>query len=631
MSFDAAKSNTEKAGTPIPERLRALREKMKQYGMDAYLVPTDDFHGSEYVGEHFKCRRYLSGFTGSAGTLVVTADMAGLWTDGRYFLQAGTQLAGTGIDLFKMGEEGVPTVHDFIVDRLQPGQCLGFDGRTVTRTAAAALKKDLDAKKVRIDYEHDVAGEVWTDRPALSAEPVMELSVRYAGKSRAEKLADLRRVMEAKGADYFVLTSLDDIAWLLNIRGGDVECNPVVLSYVVVLKERFLFFVNEKVLDSSVRESLEADGAVILPYNNIYNWIRRIAPGRTVLLDGRKVNYAIVAGIPDGVTVLDEINPTLLPKAIKNAVEVANIREAHIKDGVAVSRFMYWLKKRVQAAKETAADGCEHPVVTDETGAPLTEISVADKLAFFREEQENYRGLSFETIAGFGPHGAIIHYSATPETDCELHTDEFLLVDSGGQYLEGTTDITRTFVLGDVDAEHKEYFTRVLRGNLKLAATRFLHGVRGVNLDYVCREPLWEVGMDYNHGTGHGVGYFLNVHEGPNGFRWKVVPERMDSAVFEEGMVTSDEPGLYLEGKFGIRHENLMVCCKGEKTEYGQFMYFDVLTLVPFDLDGIDVNGLDSTERRLLNEYHARVYETIGPRLPEEEREWLKEATRPVG
>lgn len=498
----------------IRERINALREVMKQHGVDAYLVPTSDFHGSEYVGDYFKCRRYLSGFTGSAGTPVVTADMAGLWTDGRYFLQAEAELQDTGIELFKMGEEGVPSVHDFLTDKLQPGQCLGFDGRTVTCAMAASLKKSLEEKKVRIDFDHDLAGEVWTDRPELSAEPVILLDESYTGKSRADKLADMRKVMEEKKADYFVLTSLDDIAWLLNIRGGDVECNPVVLSYVVVMADKVLLFANDKAFSTQVKDALAADGVRLLPYNNIYRWIRSIAGGKTVLLDGGKANYAIVAGIPESVKTIDETNPTVLPKAIKNPVEVANIREAHRKDGVAETRFMYWLKKRAEAAKDSGAS-----VITDENGRPLTEISAADKPESFRAEQKNYRGLSFETIAGFGPHGAIIHYSATPETDCELHMNEFLLVDSGAQYLEGTTDITRTFALGEVDEEHKKYFTPVLRGNLNLSAAVFMHGVRGVNLDYLCRQPLWEVGMDYNHGTGHGVGYFLNVHEGPNGFQ----------------------------------------------------------------------------------------------------------------
>ena len=531
----------------IKERIAALRAKMKEHGVDAYLVPTSDFHNSEYVGDYFKCRSYLSGFTGSAGSLVVTADMAGLWTDGRYFLQAADQLEGTGIDLFKMGEEGVPTIHDFLVDKMGEGQCVGFDGRTLSKSFAAGLEKDLAGKGAKVNFELDLAGDVWEDRPALSAKPVMLLDVKYAGKSRADKLADLRKVMEEKKADYFVLTSLDDIVWLLNIRGGDVECTPVVLSYVVVLKDRVLLFANEQAFDAEVKAALEADGVMLLPYNNIYSWIKKITSGKTVLLDGSRANYAIVASVPEGVTVLDETNPTQLPKAIKNATEVENMYQAHVKDGVAKTRFMYWLKQRVKAAKEAGTIW-----LTDENGAPVTEISASDKLEAFRQEQENFKGLSFGTIAGFGPHGAIIHYGATAETNVPLHTEEFLLVDSGGQYLEGTTDITRTFALGEVDDIRKKHYTLVMRGNLNLTAAKFVHGVRGINLDYVSRQPLWEEGLDYNHGTGHGVGYFLNVHEGPNGFRWKVVPERMDSAVFEEGMITSNEPGLYLAGQYGI-------------------------------------------------------------------------------
>lgn len=620
----------------VSERIEKLRAKMKQYGMDAYLAPTADFHGSEYVGDYFKCRRYLSGFTGSAGTLVVTAETAGLWTDGRYFLQAGEQLKGTGIDLYRMGDEGVPTITEFLAKNLSAGQCLGFDGRTVDSRMAEELQKELAKKQARIDYTHDLAGEIWEDRPPLSAEPAVLLSEAYTGESRAQKLLEVRKAMQEKEADIFVLTSLDDIAWLLNIRGGDVECNPVVLSYLAVLKDKALLFANEKAFESEVKEALRADGVLLLPYNNIYLWIRRIGAGQSVLFDGGRVNYAITASFPEGVKRVDETNPTQLMKAIKNPVEVANIRKAHIKDGVAVTRFMYWLKKRAQAAaKEAQAEAGENRAakrrkMTDEAGRPLSELSVAARLSALRKEQENYRGPSFETIAGFGPHGAIIHYSATPQTDSELYTNEFLLVDSGGQYPEGTTDITRTFALGEVDEEHKKYFTMVLRGHLNLAAARFLHGCRGTNLDYLCRQPLWEEGLDYNHGTGHGVGCYLNVHEGPNGFRWKIVPERKDNAVLEAGMVTSDEPGLYLEGRFGIRHENLLVCCEGEKNEYGQFMYFEPLTMAPFDLDGVDAGLLNERERGLLNAYHAKVYETIAPYLEEDERAWLAEATRKI-
>lgn len=609
----------------IQERVNALREKMKEYGVDMYLIPTDDFHSSEYVGDYFKCRRFMSGFTGSAGTMVVTQDMAGLWTDGRYFLQAESQLAGTGVDLYKIGEPGVPSVDEFVIDTVKEGQCLGFDGRVVSYKGALNYREKLAKKHARIEFEHDLVDLVWEDRPALSASPAHELDIRYAGKSRADKLSDVRAAMAERKADYLILTSLDDIAWLLNIRGGDVAYNPVVLSYAVVMQDRVLLFANESVFDQECRDALAADQVVILPYNQIYTWMKHIGADRTVWLDGSRTNYAIVANIPDCVKIVDEVSPTRLAKAIKNEVEIRNIRKAHVKDGVAETRFMYWLKQRVQAAKAAGSS-----LITDEEGVPLTEIRVSDRLEAFRAEQENFMGLSFDTIAGFGPHGAIIHYSATPETDVELHTDDFLLVDSGAQYLEGTTDITRTFVLGEVDEEHKKHFTMVLRGHLNLGAARFKYGTCGANLDYLTREPLWRENMDYNHGTGHGVGYFLNVHEGPNSIHWQISPMRTSNTRLEAGMLTSNEPGLYLEGRYGIRHENLVLCCEGEKNAYGQFLHFDTVTLVPFDLDGVEPADLNETERRELNEYHAMVYDKISPYLNGEERDWLAYATRAI-
>lgn len=609
----------------IREKVNVLRRVMKQYGVDVYLIPTNDFHSSEYVGEYFKCRQYMSGFTGSAGTMVVTQDMAGLWTDGRYFLQAESQLAGTGMDLYKIGEPGVLEVDKFIKDTVKEGQCLGFDGRVVSYKDALGYRKELEKKNARMDYEHDLVDMVWEDRPVLSAEPVCELDVAYAGKSRADKLADVRAKMEEHGADYLVLTSLDDIAWLLNIRGGDVAYNPVVLSYAVVMKKRVLLFANEVVFGEACKTALAADQVAILPYDQIYTWMKHISADRTVWLDGSRTNYAIVANIPDCVKIVDEVSPTRLAKAIKNATEAENIRKAHVKDGVAETRFMYWLKQRVQAAKEAGST-----VITDENGVPLTEIRASDRLEAFRAEQENFMGLSFDTIAGFGPHGAIIHYSATPETDVELHTDEFFLVDSGAQYLDGTTDITRTFVLGQVDEAHKKHFTMVLKGHLALGAARFKYGTCGANLDYLAREPLWKENLDYNHGTGHGVGCFLNVHEGPNSIHWQVSPTRTSGTRLEAGMLTSNEPGLYLAGKYGIRHENLVLCCEGEKNEYGQFLYFDTVTLVPFDLDGVEPEILGEDGRQQLNQYHAVVYEKISPYLNEEERAWLAHATRTI-
>lgn len=595
----------------IKERLTALRALMQEKGMDVYMIPTDDFHASEYVGAYFACRKYITGFTGSAGTAVVTKDMAGLWTDGRYFIQAEQQLEGSTVELFKMGEPGVPTVHEFLEKTLQEGQCLGFDGRTVGAKEAEQLEAALGKKGVKISCAEDLVGMIWNDRPELSCEPVKKLDVQWAGKSRQEKCADIRSEMEKKQADVFLLTSLDDIAWLLNIRGGDVPCNPVVLSYLAMTQKEIVLFANEKAFSEEVTASLTADGVTLKPYDAVYEYASEIPADQTVLLCKEKANSRLVTSIPSGVKILDEENLTLLPKAIKNAVEVENMRKAHIKDGVAVTKFIYWLKQNVGKME-------------------ITELSAGEYLNQLRYQQENNMGLSFEPIISYGEHAAINHYSATPETDIPIEAKGLVLADTGGQYLEGTTDITRTIVVGPLTDDQKKYFTAVLRGTLNLAAAKFRYGCRGINLDYLARGPLWELGQDYNHGTGHGVGYYLNVHEAPNGIRWRIVPERNDSAVLEEGMITSDEPGYYVEGEYGIRHENLILCKKAEKNEWGQFMCFEHLTMVPFDLDGIVPEQMSERERQLLNDYHAEVYEKIAPFLEEEERAWLKEATRAI-
>lgn len=595
----------------VKERLAALRALMSEKGVDAYLIPTNDFHASEYVGEHFKCRKFMTGFTGSAGTAVVMQDMAGLWTDGRYFIQAEQQLEGSTVTLFKMAEPGVPTVHEFLEKNLKEGQCLGFDGRTVSAAEAGELAEKLGKNGVRLSVNDDLVGEIWQDRPALSCEPVMELDVKWCGKSRAQKIGETRESMKSEGADVFMLTSLDDIAWLLNIRGGDVACNPVVLSYLAMTQEEILLFANEKAFPESVKDALAADGVKILPYDDIYAWASQIADGNCVLLCRKKVNSRLVESIPEGAKILDRENPTFLAKAVKTMTEVENERVAHIRDGVAVTKFIYWLKKNVGKI-------------------PMTELSAADYLNALRAKQEHFMGNSFEPIISYGPHAAMNHYSATPETDVPIEAEGFLLADTGGQYLEGTTDITRTIVMGPTTDEQKKFFTAVLRGTLNLAAAKFRYGCRGFNLDYLARGPLWELGEDFNHGTGHGVGYFLNVHEGPVGFRWKVVPERDDSAVFEEGMICSDEPGYYVEGGYGIRHENLLVCRKAEKTSFGQFMCFEHLTMAPFDLDAVVPEQMSDRERALLNQYHAEVYEKISPYLEEDERAWLKDATRAI-
>ena len=594
----------------IKQKLNALRILMKEKKIDAYLVATDDFHGSEYVGDYFKCRKYITGFTGSAGTAIITQDMAGLWTDGRYFIQAADQLRDTTIELFKSGEPGVPTVHQFLNDKLEEGMCLGFDGRTVSAREAEELQELLQEKHITFSVNDDLIGEIWEDRPVLSCEPVMELDIRWTGKSRADKIAEIREQMKAKEADTFILTSLDDIAWLLNIRGNDIHCCPVVLSYLVMMENELRLYANAAAFSEEICSNLEADGVKIYPYDDVYSYVQSISSDKKVLLSRANVNSRLVSNIPSEVTILDEPNLTLLPKAVKNETEMENERIAHIKDGVAVTKFIHWLKKNV-------------------TRTNITELSTAEKLYQFRSEQEHFLGESFDPIIAYGTHAAIVHYSATEATDIPLEARGMVLADTGGHYLEGTTDITRTIVLGPVTAKEKKFFTAVLRGNLNLAAAKFKYGCTGLNLDYLARGPLWELGEDYNHGTGHGVGYLLNVHEGPNSFRWKNLPGN-PAPVLEEGMITSDEPGYYLENEFGIRHENLVLCKKAEKTSFGQFMCFEPLTMVPFDLEGINPEEMTERERKLLNDYHQKVYTTISPYLDEEEKEWLKQATREI-
>ena len=594
----------------IKQKLNALRILMKEKKIDAYLVATDDFHGSEYVGDYFKCRKYITGFTGSAGTAIITQDMAGLWTDGRYFIQAADQLRDTTIELFKSGEPGVPTVHQFLNNKLEEGMCLGFDGRTVSAREAEELQELLQEKHITFSVNDDLIGEIWEDRPALSCEPVMELDIRWTGKSRADKIAEIREQMKAKEADTFILTSLDDIAWLLNIRGNDIHCCPVVLSYLVMMENELRLYANAAAFSEEIRSNLEADGVKIYPYDDVYSYVQSISSDKKVLLSRANVNSRLVSNIPSEVTILDEPNLTLLPKAVKNKTEMENERIAHIKDGIAVTKFIHWLKKNV-------------------TRTTITELSTAEKLYQFRSEQEHFLGESFDPIIAYGTHAAIVHYSATEATDIPLEARGMVLADTGGHYLEGTTDITRTIVLGPVTAKEKKFFTAVLRGNLNLAAAKFKYGCTGLNLDYLARGPLWELGEDYNHGTGHGVGYLLNVHEGPNSFRWKNLPGN-PAPVLEEGMITSDEPGYYLENEFGIRHENLVLCKKAEKTSFGQFMCFEPLTMVPFDLEGINPEEMTERERKLLNDYHQKVYTTISPYLDEEEKEWLKQATREI-
>lgn len=606
----------------VRDRLDALRKLMKERGMDAYMIPTADFHESEYVGEHFKCREYMTGFTGSAGTALITMDEACLWVDGRYYVQAAAQLKDSTVTMMKMGQEGVPSLGVYLEDKMPEGGCLGFDGRVVNAAEGLALEEMLRERGARISYGEDLAGMIWQERPELSAEPAWVLDERYAGKSALDKIADVREAMEKAHASVHVLTSLDDIAWLLNIRGNDILYNPVVLSYALVTMDQLYLFVNSSVLEGkaypyledekgiSVREYLERTGVTVMPYDGVYDMVEGLK-NEKVLLEKCRINYAVYRLIDGSNKVIDRMNPTASMKAVKNDVEIENEKRAHIKDGVAMTKFIYWLKKN--------------------TGRiPMDEISVSDYLGKLRMDQEGCIGLSFATISAYGAHGAMCHYSATPESSIPLEPRGLYLIDSGGQYYEGTTDITRTIAMGPVTDEEKEHFTLVLMSMLRLGDVKFLHGCRGLSLDYAAREPLWRRGLNYEHGTGHGVSYLSSVHERPNGIRFKMVPERQDNAVMEAGMITSDEPGVYIEGSYGIRTENLVLCVEDEKNEYGQFLRFEYLTYVPIDLEVIDREIMTERDVELLNRYHEQVYEKISPYLDEDERVWLAEATRAV-
>lgn len=595
----------------IKERLAALRAEMKKRNIDIYVVPTADFHESEYVGEYFKARKYITGFTGSAGTAVITMEEAGLWTDGRYFVQAERELQDSSVMLYRMGEEGVPEVDAFIEAKLPKGGILGFDGRVVNAKWGAKLAEIATAKSAKLFVKEDLIDAIWENRPALSKEPVFLLEEKYSGKSIKDKIADVRAEMKKEGADIHILTSLYDIAWLLNVRGNDIAYVPVVLSYLALTEDECIWFVQEEALTNEVKSYLSDNQIITKEYEAIYDYAAELSGDTAVWMSLSETNYRICSSLDKEIRVIDKANPTFVMKAMKNPVEVDNTRAAHVKDGVAFTKFMYWLKNNIGKI-------------------PMTELSASDYLEQRRREQENFIELSFGTICAYGENAAMMHYSASEESNAELKAEGFLLVDSGGHYYEGTTDITRTMALGPITDEMKLHFTTVCRSNLNLANAKFLHGCRGLNLDILARGPLWDLGIDYKCGTGHGVGYVLNVHEGPNGFRWRVVAERNDSGVLEEGMITTDEPGVYLEGKYGIRIENELVCKKAEKNEYGQFMEFENITFAPIDLDAIDPEEMTRREKKMLNDYHKMVYETLSPYMTDEENEWLKHYTRAI-
>ena len=594
----------------MKETLIQLRKIMEEKQVDMVLIPSSDFHGSEYIGDYFKSRAWMSGFTGSAGTLVVMKEEAGLWTDGRYFIQAERQLEGSGITLYKMGQEGVIDYPQFIIEKMPQGGCLSFDGRMVSASLGFELKRALEKKGAKVKSDEDLVDLIWTDRPEMSREKAVLLEEKYSGCSTEKKLQRVREKMNEEGADVLLTSSLDDTAWLFNMRGNDVLYNPVVVAYAMIRKDSAAIYLDTEKLNKDQITELNKLNVEVKDYDLFVQEVAELE-NCTVWADTAKLNYAVAEAIPASCTVVNKTHPVVLMKAMKNEVEIENLRRSHIKDGVAVTKFMYWLKKNIGKID-------------------MTECSVQDKLHEFRAAQKGFIEESFGTICAYGPNAAMMHYSASPEHDASIEGNGLLLIDSGGQYWEGTTDITRTFAIGTVDPEVKKVYTTVLQGVLNLSAARFLHGCSGMNLDILARGPVWQLNIDYQCGTGHGVGYLLNVHEGPHGIRWKRTAAASELNVLEPGMVVTDEPGVYIEGEFGVRIENELVVKEGEKNFYGQFLEFEVTTMVPVDLDCIDPDVLTPSARQALNDYHREVYTRIVPYLNQEEAEWLKQATRSI-
>ena len=589
----------------INNRIAALRAHIAQEQIQAFIIPNTDPHLSEYVAPHWQSREWISGFTGSAGTVVVTAKDAGLWTDSRYFLQAARQLEGTCITLYKEMLPETPNIPEFLSAHLQEGDCVGIDGKMFSAEEVEHLQKELKKSGIRIKSIADPMQLLWTDRPAMPLAPAFVYDTKYAGMSFTEKLPAVRQAMEAAGADSLLLSALDEIAWLLNIRGNDVHCNPVVVSYLLIEKDKVNYFVQPQKVTPELAEYFSANGISVHPYEEIGDYLNSFN-AHSILMNPAKTNYAIYSAIRPGCLIINGASPVALLKAIRNKQEIAGIHAAMQRDGVALVKFLKWLDEAVPAGKET-------------------EISVDKKLHTFRAAQPLYMGESFDTIAGYKEHGAIVHYEATPETDVTLKPEGFLLLDSGAQYLDGTTDITRTIALGPLTEEEKTDYTLILKGHIALAMAVFPEGTRGAQLDVLARMPIWKERMNYLHGTGHGVGHFLNVHEGPQSIRMNENP-----VALQPGMVTSNEPGVYKAGSHGIRTENLVLTVPAGEGMFGKYLKFETLTLCPICRKGIIKELLTAEEIGWLNDYHRTVYEKLSPDLNNDEKEWLKEACKAV-
>ena len=585
--------------------LNNLREVMKKENVDYYIIPSGDSHQSEYVPEYYKGRAYVSGFTGSAGTLLVGLEESYLWTDGRYFIQAEKELNGSGIKLMKMNIPGYPSLLEWIKNNVKEGKTLAFDGSTISANEYKNYKELAKKNGFNIKMDKDFLNVIWNNRPELSKEKIFIHDTKYCGKSTSEKLEEVRAEMTTLEGENYVVTSLDDIAWLFNIRGNDIAYNPVALAYALISDKEAVLYINEEKVTNDDKRTLEAQGVTLKPYNDIYEDIKNVTA--SIIIDGAKVNGKLYSLISEDVKIIENLNITTSLKAVKNEVEIKNMEVSQVRDGVAMVKFIKWLKENVGKIN-------------------MTEISASDKLEEIRAKGENFKGLSFNTIAGYKDHAAMMHYSATEESQYELNSEGMLLIDSGAQYLDGTTDITRTFILGSITEEEKRDFTLVLKSHIALATTIFLKGTNGCNLDAIARRPLWKYGMDYKCGTGHGVGFFLNVHEGPQGIR-----PFGNTIALEPGMILTNEPGVYKENKHGIRTENTLLVTKAFKNdEMGEFYKFDTISYCPIDLEGVDVSLLDEEEREWLNNYHRTVYEKLSPYLNEEEKKFLEKETRSI-
>lgn len=594
--------------TNIPERIAALREAMKQHKIDAYIIPTSDPHMSEYPADCWKYREWISGFTGSAGTVIITADKAGLWTDSRYFLQASTQLEGTGIELFKMMLPETPTIPEFLTHKLKEGQTVGLNGEIYSLADARSLEKALAEKEIKLNTNASLIDPIWKERPAIPEAPMFEMPIELSGKSTEDKLLDINKMLHKAGADCTILSALDEVAWTFNIRGTDVAYNPVVISYAFVSEKESVLFVNPKKIPAEIAEHLKKEGVTLADYGMLATFLSRLPERTRVFIDSKRTNVAIYNALPKSSILIEGTSPANHLKSIKNETEIKGFRNAVLKDGIAMTKFYFWLEKMLKA------------------GEKVTELSAAAKLTALRSEQPQYVMDSFASISSYGPHGAVVHYSPTPETDTELKTDSLYLLDSGAQYLDGTTDITRTIALCDEPSEQmKKDFTRALKGTIGIAKCKFPAGIRGCLIDAFARKALWDAGINYLHGTCHGIGHCLNVHEGPQSIRMEENP-----VILEPGMVMSDEPAMYRPGEYGIRTENMILIREDSETEFGKFLGFETLTLCYIDTKLVIPSMLSVREHAWLNKYHQMVYDLVSPHLTEEEKAWLKEKTAEI-